>query len=459
MPRPTLSLKCLSLLVTVAIFAGLPAKLAAQATLLLEEPYRYDGTFAGTGHAAVYLSRVCADSPTFLRRCRPGETGVVLSRYNGVAGRDWIAVPLIPYLYAVSTPDDIPLIADNKLVTFLRHQYLLKNLLTTTEPAGASQKATYQLVGSAYDRTTYAYRISTRPERDDELIHILNSSPNRESYALLKRNCADFVKQVINFYYPRAVHRAIIADLGVMTPKQAAKSLIHFGKRHPEMQLTSFTIPQVPGLKRSKPVHGIIESLLAKKYVAPFVLFHPFVVGTVELAYWAGWRFNPAKGSLVFNPNSVNSTNTEEANSQTEDVSWKKESEPGDQDVRLEPALTAVQRQSYERSLAGLRRTAGDSLISWRKFQEEAQPQLEATGGPFLQLKTSGSTEKVGVCRENALRLPAPPEVIQELMFTRLEEDLKPGKPSRTSLQQVQSDFRLLQQAVDARQASLFEQR
>src|ERR1700726_1266704 len=105
MPRPTPSLKRLFLLVTVATVAGLPTKLGAQATLLLEEPYRDAGPFAGTGHTAVYLSRVCADSPTVLRRCQPGETGVVLSRYNGIAGRDWIAVPLIPYLYAVGSPE------------------------------------------------------------------------------------------------------------------------------------------------------------------------------------------------------------------------------------------------------------------------------------------------------------------------------------------------------------------
>ena len=62
------------------VLAGLTPKSArAQATLLLEEPYSYDGTFAGTGHAAVYLARVCAESPTVLRRCGPGETGIVIS--------------------------------------------------------------------------------------------------------------------------------------------------------------------------------------------------------------------------------------------------------------------------------------------------------------------------------------------------------------------------------------------
>ena len=46
----------------------------AGVTLLLEEPYSYDGTYGGTGHAAVYLSRICAESPIILRRCAPGNS-------------------------------------------------------------------------------------------------------------------------------------------------------------------------------------------------------------------------------------------------------------------------------------------------------------------------------------------------------------------------------------------------
>src|ERR1700721_81513 len=74
---------------------------SASATLLLEEPYGRMGFFTATGHAAVYLSGVCANSPLVLRHCAPGETGIVLSRYDGVGGYDWAAIPLIPYLYAV----------------------------------------------------------------------------------------------------------------------------------------------------------------------------------------------------------------------------------------------------------------------------------------------------------------------------------------------------------------------
>jgi len=124
--RPPSTMRKSFFFCATALFQGAGTQLHAQATLLLEEPYSYDGTFAGTGHAAVYLARVCAESPIVLRRCGPGETGVVISRYNGVAGRDWIAIPLIPYLYAVKNPEDIPLFADSKLVAFLRHEYLTR---------------------------------------------------------------------------------------------------------------------------------------------------------------------------------------------------------------------------------------------------------------------------------------------------------------------------------------------
>jgi hypothetical protein len=409
-----------------------PSQLFAQATLLLEEPYSYDGTFAGTGHSAVYLSRVCADTPTELRRCRAGETGVVISRYHGVAGHDWLAVPLMGYLYAVNHPDDVPLYADSKLVALLRERYLGAMLLPAEKLAGDEPR--YQLAGSAYDRTLYGFRFATRPEQDDQLIRWLNSSPNSETYALLKRNCADFVKQIVNFYYPKAVHRSIIADLGVMTPKQAAKSLVHTGKRHPEMQLTTFIIPQVPGLKRSKPVHGVIESVvLAKKYVTPVLLFHPFVVGTVEAAYWAGWRFNPAKGAYIFDPNSL------------------------DPNRSLERPLSAEQRRAYEDLVTFARKAASESegVPNWKKVATDAQPKLDAEGRPYLEVALEGETIPVGLCRANALRLSSSPELVQELALTRMELELKSKKPPRVSEKELKRDWHLFQDAREVQEALL----
>jgi hypothetical protein len=426
------------------VIAGLPSQLHAQATLLLEEPYSYDGTFAGTGHAAVYLSRICAESPTVLRRCEPGETGAVISRYHNIAGRDWIAVPLISYLYAVNRSEDVPLVADERLVKFLRQNYV--------ESIAINNAASYQLAGSAYDRTTYGFRIATRPEQDDQLIRILNSDPNHESYKLINRNCADFAKQIIDFYYPRAIHRSIIGDLGVMTPKQAAKSLVHFAKGHPEMQLTTFVIPQVPGLKRSKPVHGVIESVvLAKKYVTPFLLFHPIVIGTIETAYWTGWRFNPAKGALIFDPNSgVNSEVNPEAGS------W----DSSDTRNALELPLSGAQRRTYEKALSAAERGSVEAeLPDWRKLQASAEPRLDASGEPFLTSQLEGRTIRVGLSRGNALRLTTPPEFTQQLLLTRLENELKSGKPPRTSQQEIERDWKLLDRATEAWQAQLAARR
>ncbi len=125
-------------------------KAHADITVLLEEPYSYDGALAGTGHTAVYLTRVCAASPVVLRRCRAGEHGVVISRYDRIGGYDWIAIPLIPYLYAVEDPEDVPLYADNRLVAFLRDQYRRSHLeeLAPDRPTGEAPKGEWvQLVG------------------------------------------------------------------------------------------------------------------------------------------------------------------------------------------------------------------------------------------------------------------------------------------------------------------------
>jgi hypothetical protein len=331
-------------------------------------------------------------------------------------------------LYAVNNPEDIPLVVDEKLVKFLRHNYV--------QSIGLAEGPWYQLAGSAYDRTTYGFSIATRPEQDDELIRTLNSAPNRESYRLLNRNCADFAKQIINFYYPKSIRRSIVADLGTMTPKQAAKSLMHSGKRYPEMQLTTFIIPQVPGLKPSKPVHGVIESIvLAKKYVTPLLLFHPFVIGTVEAAYWAGWRFNPAKGALIFDPNSWDLADPRNA---------------------LALPLTSAQRRSYERELSNLQRESTEGeMPEWRQLQTDAEPQVDAAGRPFLMTQIEGHPILIGLSRGNALRLTAPPEFTQELLLTRLEHELKSGKPPRASQQGIESDWNLLERATEARQAAL----
>jgi len=84
--------------VLAVLFGAYGLQAGASATLLIEEPYGKLGFFTATGHAAVYFSGVCAQTPLILRRCAPGESGVVLSRYDSVRGYDWVAIPLVPYM-------------------------------------------------------------------------------------------------------------------------------------------------------------------------------------------------------------------------------------------------------------------------------------------------------------------------------------------------------------------------
>jgi hypothetical protein len=284
----------------------IPREASANAAVLLEEPYSYDGAFAGAGHVAVYLTRICAASPLVLRRCHDGEYGVVISRYDGIHGVDWIAIPLIPYLYAVTNPEDIPIFADSKIVALLRDQYRRKHLLDLVpdDPSGQAPRGNWvQLVGSAYNRTSFAYEIETTAQQDDELMDRLNSRPNRTLYRALSRNCADFVRDIVNFYYPKAVSRSIVADFGITTPKRVAKSINKYSRRHSDLEFVSLVIPQVPGtIRRSKHVRGVVESVVkAKKYVVILAAFEPYVAGGLVAAYLIDGQFKPDKKATISN--------------------------------------------------------------------------------------------------------------------------------------------------------------
>jgi hypothetical protein len=284
----------------------------ADMAVLLEEPFGQFGGMTPTGHVAIYFSRVCAASPVTLRRCNKGELGAVISRYHRVGGYDWIAIPVIPYLYAVDRAEQIPQEVGDGDVASLRDDYRrrhLEKMVPDTSDGLAPDGDWIQLVGAAYDRTIFTYEIRTSEEQDDKFIQLLNSRANKTTFRLLSHNCADFAREAINFYYPKAVHRSLIADAGIMTPKQAAKSLLRYAKRHPALELSSFEIPQVPGtMERSRPVRGVLEALVkSKRYIlplAPLALLHPYFGGSLVVAWIQGGHFNPR--SIVGNLGSEN---------------------------------------------------------------------------------------------------------------------------------------------------------
>jgi len=281
-----------------------PARAAV--ALLMEEPYGEFGAFNPTGHSAVYLNHICAETPTELRLCRPGELGSVISRYHKVDGFDWIAIPLVPYLYAVDSVDDIPKSVDKQQVAALRDDYRRKYLRTMI-PDGPDGKMPggdwIQLVGSSYDRTIHGFEVESTQEQDERFIAIVNDKRNISHFNLFLHNCADFSRVVLDTYFPGAVHRNFIADVGLTTPKQVAHALVKYAKKHPDINMTAFVIPQVPGtIHRSHPVDGVAESLVkSKRYLLPLVILQPEVAGGAIAAYLVDGRFSPPKHAIVFN--------------------------------------------------------------------------------------------------------------------------------------------------------------
>jgi len=293
-------------LVWVAMLFLLPATWAhASVALLMEEPFGKFGAINPTGHAAVYLNHICASSPTELRLCGPGEYGVVISRYHKIAGYDWIAIPLIPYLYAVDDASDVPISVDKAQVAELRDAYRRKYLeaLAPDKKNGKAPGGEWiQLVGSSYDRTIHGFQVTSTTEQDERFIALFNDRRNVGHFNLFFHNCADFSRSVLDIYLPGAIHRSFIADLGLTTPKHVARELVKYDEKHPETDMSAFVIPQVAGsVRRSHPVNGVAESLVkSKKYLIPMTILAPELTGGMVAAYLVRGRMKLPDDAVIF---------------------------------------------------------------------------------------------------------------------------------------------------------------
>lgn len=264
------------------------ARTHAQAALLLEQPYGFFGALNPTGHTALYFERVCAETPVKLRRCRPGEMGAVISRYEGMGGYDWIAMPLLPYLYSVENAESVPTRTNHEDVERMRDNYHEAHLMSLdgVREGNMVHGGWKELVGVTYERRIYAFRFDTTEAQDDRLIARLNSMENRSDFQLLFNNCADFVRVTLNFYFPGKFKRSVFPDAGMTTPKQVAYKLVRYGKKHPALGVEVFEIPQIPGYRRpSGSNKDISESLITTVYAVPIAILNPYLAGALLVDY------------------------------------------------------------------------------------------------------------------------------------------------------------------------------
>ena len=283
-------------LMALAVLAFSPTRGRAQAALLMEEPYGFFGAVNPTGHNAVYFEHICAETPVKLRRCQAGEQGVVISRYQGIQSYDWVAVPLIPYLYSVEDASDVPARVNRETVHKFRSRYREAHLLSLGEdlqPGSFRRGGWTELIGVSYERRIYAFRFQTTEKQDDAFIALMNESPNISHFHLFTNNCSDFARILLNFYFPGTFKRTVFPDAGVSTPKKLAFTLERYARKHPETQLTIYVIPQIPGYRRhSRSNKGVAESFSTTGYALPIALLNPYLAGGLFVDYMVHGRYH-----------------------------------------------------------------------------------------------------------------------------------------------------------------------
>ncbi|HEX7285138.1 MAG TPA: hypothetical protein VF532_03100 [Candidatus Angelobacter sp.] len=246
--------------------------------------------WTGSGHAALYFSNLCPETPVKLRPCAAGEPGSIVSNYNSLgedSGYEWNAVPLELVLYGVESQANRPLLAWPALRLELQERYrrLYLPAICTGAECIQNQDANWRdLVATSFVRDSYVFVVKTTLAQDLTVMQWLNSSPNVNHYNGFTNNCADFAARVLNSYFPGSARTDHVNDFAMTSPKAIAKSFTHYSRKHPAMQLRVLRFSQMPGAYRpsTDAKKGTEALFTSKRWLFPLLL-RPH-----ELAFFTG---------------------------------------------------------------------------------------------------------------------------------------------------------------------------
>ena len=406
---------------------------------------------SGTGHSAVYFSRICAESPVRLRLCRPNENGSVMSNYINI-GEDqrfeWNIVPVNIYLYGVEDPRFRPLLGSYGVKNLLEERYRTKYLAGYCDgpPCSTSYKAEWrQMVAATLIRSVYIFVIDTTVEQDKELISQFNASPNENHFNGITRNCADFTKRVINTYFPHAATTDYINDFGMTSPKAIARSFVRYAVRNPKSNLRVLHFAQVPGtIKRSNEVRSGTEQLYrSEKLLIPMLIFADYGVPVVAASYLLTGRFNPEREFEKHPAEEENRRDaTEPAKSREEDpapvvgtrAEWK----------RYQKALDSLLHERGEAKSIG---EQGDFRRFFKHLNKVGTPRVDADGAVWMEVPGKSKALNVGLSANNILEQSSNTELAYSLLLWRANGVLKSPKHSRETISEFERDWELVQRA------------
>lgn len=406
----------------------------------------------GTGHSAVYFSRICPQSPVRLRLCGPGEQGSVMSNYINI-GEDqsfeWNVVPLNVYLYGVEDPRHRPIFGSFKLKHLLEDRYRENYLSGFCDGPSCktSPKAEWrEMVAATFIRSIYIFAVNTTVEQDKELIAEFNDSPNKNHFNGVTRNCADFTRHVINTYFPHAANPDYVNDFGMTSPKAVARTFTRYALRHPELNFRVLHFAQVPGtIKRSSEVRAGTEQLYhSKKFLIPMAIFADYGLPTVAATYMLTGRFNPEH---EFEHHPAIAENTTHIRQQLDADSL---------DEQVRAAGTSSQWKEYRRALdAIVHDEIQNGVIHDRKeldhffkhFDAEGTPVIDEDGTSWMEIAQGGKSIRVGLSADNVFSHGSDPQLAYELLLARAQDIVKSPKHRRETMVEFKRDWTTLERA------------
>jgi len=416
----------------------------------------------GSGHTAVYFSRICPESPVRLRLCRPGEEGSVMSNYINL-GEDqpfeWNIVPLSVYVYGVQEPRYRPLFGSEKIKAALEDRYRdgMLSAYCTSQGCKTSDKSEWrEMAGAGLSRSMYIFVVETSVQQDLDLIEKFNALPNENHFNGVTNNCADFTKGIIDSYFPHSAHRDYINDFGMTSPKAVARSFTHYAESHPEARFRVLHFSQLPGtIKRSSEAHSGTEQLYhSKKLLVPMVVFADHELVVAAAAYALTGRFNPEhefeKHPAVQDAATVQvSLAMSENGGGSSDEFDAIESQDREQIVGSPDEWNAY-RTEFDAIVAEAVR---EEIIPRRRYLKsvfkrlDATPTADANGSMWLEISDGSGHSRVGLSANNILAPDSDARLAYQLLLARTQYVLKSPKHSRETMLEFKEDWALLQYA------------
>ena len=451
------------LLTLVLAFLACPSAYGDVGVVLNESLDTSVARITGSGHSAVYFSRICPASPVKLRLCRAGEQGSVMSNYTTL-GEDqpfeWNIVSLNIYLYGVENAHYRPLVGSQSIKHVLEERYRERYLvdLCDSESCRTSNKAEWrEMVGATLERSMYMFVVQTTVDQDLHLLEQFNSLPNENHFNGMTRNCADFTRRVINAYFPGAIGPDYINDFGMTSPKAVARSFTRYAKRHPEAHFRVLHFAQIPGtIKRSTVARAGTEQLFrSKKLLVPMLVFADHILPFVAASYLISGRFDPQRELEAHPTVEVAELEHQIRLAKSEDNEARAEQLEAEKNQESASVIgTGEEWKKYREEFNSLIADAArqDSIPEhgslnrfFQQLDKTGTPMADSNGALWMEVRSGGESSRVGLSLNNVLSSGSDPELAHQLVLARIGRVLKSPKHSRESMVEFKGDWNLLQ--------------